>query len=85
MSKLAERNKKFGVLCVDFLIDMFNDEIEDVRFVPLIETCHHCLSYSLCQHVFSLLFCTASASVWNVYICSTLVCMWSVVFSIIDC
>ena len=31
MSKLAERNKKFGILCVDFLIDMFNDEIEDVR------------------------------------------------------
>ena len=31
MSKLAERNKKFGILCVDFLIDMFNDEIEAVR------------------------------------------------------
>ena len=48
MSKLAERNKKFGILCVDFLIDMFNDEIEDVRFVVLHEICHQCLSRSLC-------------------------------------
>lgn len=31
MCRLALTNSKFAVTCLDFLVDMFNDEIEDVR------------------------------------------------------
>lgn len=31
MCKLALSNSEFAVTCLDFLVDMFNDEIEDVR------------------------------------------------------
>lgn len=31
MCKLALSNPDFAVTCLDFLVDMFNDEIEDVR------------------------------------------------------
>ena len=31
MTKLALKNHKFAALCLDFFVDMFNDEIEEVR------------------------------------------------------
>lgn len=31
MCQLAMRNKSFAITCLDFLVDMFNDEIEAVR------------------------------------------------------
>lgn len=31
MCELALNNKQFAVTCLDFLVDMFNDEIEAVR------------------------------------------------------
>lgn len=31
MCKLALSNSDFAIMCLDFLVDMFNDEIEDVR------------------------------------------------------
>ena len=33
MESLSARNKEFGSQCLDHLIDMFNDEIEEVRYV----------------------------------------------------
>jgi integrator complex subunit 4 len=35
MESLSTKNKEFGSMCLDHLIDMFNDEIEDVRILSI--------------------------------------------------
>lgn len=44
LCELANQNSSFATLCLDFLVDMFNDEIESVRLNAinsLRKVCHH--------------------------------------------
>lgn len=46
MCVLAQGNADFARQCLDFLVDMFNDEIEEVRLKAIVALCK--ISQHLC-------------------------------------
>ena len=61
--QLSASSSQFASCCLDFLVDMFNDEIEAVRYVLVMESIRRSLISIEDSYIHAILLAASSATV----------------------